>query len=69
MSEKIQDDEIWRILKKERWRLRYSEVLTLVQSGRHRVDDIAATLKSLARCTLPGPVYRWLRRSRRRHAA
>lgn len=69
VSEGIQDGEIWRILKRELWRYRHSNLLTLVQWGRSRVVHIEGVLKSLARRAFPGPVYRWLRRTRRRHAA
>ncbi len=67
VSEGIQDGEIWRILKKEQGRYRRSNLLVLVQGGRYRVDHVEGVLKSLARRTLPGPIYRWLRGTRRRH--
>jgi glycosyltransferase involved in cell wall biosynthesis len=62
----VEDSELRRIITKERWKSRHPAWSRLVEHSSYQVRVIKEQLKSMARRTLPGPVYHWLRKRRPR---
>ncbi|HYP26927.1 MAG TPA: glycosyltransferase [Blastocatellia bacterium] len=61
----VEDSELRRVIKKERWKSRHPLISRLPDHVSYRGRIMKEGLKSIARRALPVPVYRWLRERRR----
>jgi len=63
-TERVNDRDVWRLLRQETWRCKHYKLSRLLQSFQHPIATVRERAKALARRVLPAPVRVALRRYR-----